>query len=302
MVLRERALPLEARRDRRAEELGQLAQAVPRPRVVDPLACVDHRPLGLDENARDLGDGLRVRGRPRGERRPVGKRLGHLLGEDVRGQLDQGGPRAAVPDLGERTAQGVGDRVGHHDLLDPLGHGAVGDDRAEVRGNAAEPPREPRGQHDDGRRVAVGLGDAAEGVLGPGTVLHGEDADPPAGGQPADRVGHVETDALLADDDGADVGPRRRLDDGIDGVADQELDALAFQDLGDGRSALHGSLLVARARATAGRLGAPPRAGTPRMIARAALARGGLAHARLEVPRGRSLAARPSDGGFEEWR
>ena len=52
MVLGERALALEARRDRRLEQLGELAQLRPRPRVVHALARVDHRPLGGDQRAR----------------------------------------------------------------------------------------------------------------------------------------------------------------------------------------------------------------------------------------------------------
>jgi hypothetical protein len=71
-------------------------------------------------------------------------------------------------------------------------------------------------------------------------VLHGEDADTLPRGDAAHRVGHVEARALLAHDDGADVGLGGRLDDGVDGVSDEELDAFALQDLRDRRDRLHG--------------------------------------------------------------
>ena len=70
-------------------------------------------------------------------------------------------------------------------------------------------------------------------------MLHREDADLVRGRHAADRVRHVQADALLAHDDRADVRFRRRLDDGIDRIADQELHALALQDLRDGRRCFH---------------------------------------------------------------
>ena len=55
----------------------------------------------------------------------------------------------------------------------------------------------------------------------------------------ADRVGHVQAGALLADDDGADVRLRGGLDDRVDRIADEELDAFALEDLGDRVDNLH---------------------------------------------------------------
>jgi hypothetical protein len=37
-------------------------------------------------------------------------------------------------------------------------------------------------------------------------MLHGEDADPFAGGHATEAVGHVQSGALLADHDGSDIG------------------------------------------------------------------------------------------------
>ena len=54
MVLRERALALQAGGDRNLEQLGQLLQLVPGLRVVHALAGVDHRPLGVEQQLRGL--------------------------------------------------------------------------------------------------------------------------------------------------------------------------------------------------------------------------------------------------------
>ena len=113
------------------------------------------------------------------------------------------------------------------------------------------------GEHDDGRRFAVRLRHAAEGVLRARAVLHREDADLLTRGDAADRVGHVQTSALLANDDGADVSPRGRLDDRVDGVADQKLDTFASQDLGNGIGSFHARPAYPAASGTR----SPPRSG-----------------------------------------
>src|SRR5215472_12428944 len=82
--------------------------------------------------------------------------------------------------------------------------------------------------------------DAAKGVLGAGPVLHRKDTDAVARSHLGDRVAHMQPDPLLADHDRADVGLRRGFDDRVDRIADQKLDALAFQDFGDGVGDLHG--------------------------------------------------------------
>ena len=59
----------------------------------------------------------------------------------------------------------------------------------------------------------------------------------------ADRVAHVQPDALLAHHDRADIGLGRGLDDRVDRIADQELDPLRLQDMGDGVGDFHRGLL-----------------------------------------------------------
>src|SRR5260221_9085581 len=81
--------------------------------------------------------------------------------------------------------------------------------------------------------MAVGLRYAAKAVLGAGAVLHDENADLVARGHLGDGVAHMQPDALLPHHDRADVGLGRALDDRVDRVADQELDPLRLQDMGD---------------------------------------------------------------------
>src|SRR5581483_8549182 len=82
--------------------------------------------------------------------------------------------------------------------------------------------------------------DAAESVLGARPVLHDEDSDAVARGDLGDGVAHVQADALLAHHDGADVGLGGAFDDRVDRIADQELDALLLEDMGNGISDFHG--------------------------------------------------------------
>ena len=191
MRLGERALALKARRDRRLQQLGQVAQGLPGPRVVHTLAGVDDRTLGRHQGLRHPRHVARIGPRAQALRRRVLDRLRHLLAQEVGRELDQNRPRPAVLHLGERAAHGVRQRFGEDHLLGPFGDVLEVHEGAEVRRDVQEAPRIAAGQHDDRDGVAEGLGDAAEGVLRPRPVLHGEDADAIAGGHPAHGVGHV---------------------------------------------------------------------------------------------------------------
>src|ERR671922_2308616 len=93
--------------------------------------------------------------------------------------------------------------------------------RVEVWRNVGEAPRIATGEDDDGDGVAVSLCHAPESVLRPWPMLHGEDADTFTGRHAAEAIGHMQTGALLADDNGSDIGDRSRLDDRVDGIPDQ---------------------------------------------------------------------------------
>ena len=240
MGLGKGALPLEARRDRALEELGERPEPLPRLGVVDALARVDDGPLGRHQHPGNLAHRHRIGRNPRPEGGHVVEGLRHLLGHEIHGDLDQHRTGPPVPHLRERPPHRVRDRVGHDHLLGRLRHVLVVQEGVEVRGHVGQAPRVAAGDHHDGDRVAVGLGHAAERVLDARAVLHREHADAIAGGDPAHRVRHVDPGALLTDDDRPDVRLGGRLDDGVDRIPDQELHSFALQDLGDGGGALHG--------------------------------------------------------------
>src|ERR1051326_8680722 len=70
-------------------------------------------------------------------------------------------------------------------------------------------------------------------------MLHGKDTHLLARTHAAHSVGHVQPGALLAHDDGANVRPCGGLNNAIDRIADQKLNPLALEDLGDSIRGLH---------------------------------------------------------------
>ena len=115
--------------------------------------------------------------------------------------------------------------------------------RVEVRWNIGQAPWIAAWEDDDGDGVAIGLRHSPEGILRPWPMLHGEDADTFARRHAAEAIGHVETGALLADNNGPDIGDRCRLDDRIDGIPDEHLDAFTFENFCDCCRTLHPTLL-----------------------------------------------------------
>ncbi len=179
-------------------------------------------------------DRRRVGRRARANRRPVVIGRVDLVLVGVPRDLDEDGAETAVPDLGERSPHRVGQRRADAQLVGPLRDRAVALDRPEVLGDPHLAPVVAGRQEQDRHRVRVRLRDAAERILGARARLHREDADALTRGRPAHRVGHVDPGPLLADDDRPDADRGRSLDQRVDGVADQQLDALAGEDAGDG--------------------------------------------------------------------
>ena len=239
VVFRERALTLETRRDRRLQQLGERVQGVPGFRIVNALPGIDDRPLGLDERLSDPRDICRDRRRP-ALAATAGSRPGRAcLRTGRRRDLDQCRPRTAVARLREGTAHRVRDHSRQYDLLARLRDVLEVEIGVELRRHVDRVSWIPCRQHDDWGGVRIRLRDAAECVLGARPVLHRENADGAAGGDAADGVRHMEPGAFLADDDGADIGRGRGLDDRVDRVADQELDTLSLQDFRYRRRTVH---------------------------------------------------------------
>ncbi len=239
MGLVEGALALQAGADRRGQELGQALQLAIGLGPVHALAGVDHRPLGLDQDLGRRLDRLGIGGEAGAQHRLIDQGLGDLLVHDVPGDLDQRRARAAIPELGEGAAQDVGGLGRQVDRLGELGDAGHLDGGVVVVGHMGEAARITLGQHQHRHGLRIGLGDAAIGVLGARPVLHGEDAHLFAAGHARIGVGHVQAGALLTDDDGADVGLGRRLEDCVARIAEQHIHAFALQDLRNRRRHLH---------------------------------------------------------------
>ena len=215
-------------------------QLRPRLGVVHALAGVDHRTLGVDQELCGFLDMRGIGAIPRAQHRRVVQGLGDFLVPHVGRDLDDDRAAATVLQPGEGAAQDVADLIGNRDRLGRLGVRLHRLTRIEVRVDVGDPPRVALRQHQHRDGLAVGLRDAAHGVFRAGTVLHAEDADVLARGDAGDGVRHVHADALLAHDDGADVGVGGVLDQMIDRIAAEDLDPLALHDFRDCRAELHG--------------------------------------------------------------
>ena len=119
------------------------------------------------------------------------------------------------------------------DLLAGLGHLAVVEGGVEVGLHLGPFPGMAHRQDQDRGRFGVGLGHAAEGVFGAGSVLHAEDPDPFAAVHPAEGVGHVQAGSFLAYDDGSNAGLGGRFDEEVQRVGEKDIHALQDQNAGD---------------------------------------------------------------------
>ena len=244
VVLRERALALERGHDRSLQELGQLEELGAASAYSTPWPGVDHGSTRLHQHARRRRDVARIAGRAGGLHRPVLQR--HLIGDlgdgHVGGDLDhdRSGP-AHLQEI-EGPAHDLRDLLGLVQRLHPLGDRGVRARRAEEREDLGAIALVAERQHEDRHRIGVRRGDAREGVLGAGSVLHREHAEAPAVGDPAEAVGDADADALLAAEHRSDAGGGRGVDDRCRRIRAQELHALALHDLGDRVDDFHRSL------------------------------------------------------------
>ena len=196
------------------------------------LPGVDNGTIGIQQrfrgrfNRRALGTVAKNR---RGRRL---KGVGNVFGEEIGRELDQRWTGSAIAHLGESAAHGFRDCFRHRDLFAVFGHMAEVEGGTEVGLDLIDEPRIAHGQDNNGSGIAKGLRHAAEGIFGAGTALHAEDADLFARSDAAQGIRHVQPDAFLADDDGADVELRRRFDERVDRIGEEDVDAFGFQDFG----------------------------------------------------------------------
>ena len=89
------------------------------------------------------------------------------------------------------------------------------------------------GKKQDRARIGVGVRDAGKRVFGPGSLLHGHDADLASQRGPRESVRHVLGHAFLPGHDGPNARFGERVEDRRIRKTKDLLDPLAFQDFGD---------------------------------------------------------------------
>jgi hypothetical protein len=242
MRLREGRLAAKTGANRYGEPFGQLLQLGPGPGVMHALAGIDHGPLGGHEQGCRFLHMHRVGAVAGAQHRGVIQGLRHFLVPHVGRDFDDHRPAAAVLQFCKRAAEDVADFGCDIDRLGRFGerpHRLAG---VEVRVDIGEPARIAHWQHQHGNGFAVTLRDTAHGVFGAGPVLHAERADAPARRDAGDCVRHVDADAFLPHHHRADVGIGGELDQVIDRIAAEDLDALALHDFRDRGAKLHDGL------------------------------------------------------------
>jgi hypothetical protein len=252
MGLVEAALALEAGADRDREQLGEFLELGIGLGPVHALTGIDHRALGRHQHLGGLGDLVRSGTVLGDDDRLVIQRIGRVLGIGVGRQLDDHRRAAAVAQHVEGAAHDVDDFLAVGDRLGVLGDVRHGQRRVEVGRHVGDAARVALRDHQQRHRFAVGLGDAAVGVLRARAALHAEHAHLAALGQPRHGVGHVQADALLADDDRADVDRGAGLDQMVDRIGEEVFDAFLLENVGDRWPGLHLVLPCGPARGPGG--------------------------------------------------
>ncbi len=246
VILGERALGFHRGHDRSLEQVGQLEQIIRRLGVQHPLAGVNHRPPRLAKHAGRRLDLARIGAGRRHLDRPVrlDQGVGHVLVQDVGGDLDHRRARAAHAHHADGPAHDVRDLSAHGDGLDGLGHRRVRARRAEQGEDLGTVARMPERQEQHRRGIGVRGGHAGEGVLGPGAILHAEDGERLAVLHPRIAVGDPHAHSLLAAEHGPDVRLGRGLDHRGRWIGTQELGAFDLENAGDGIDDFHGCALL----------------------------------------------------------
>ena len=235
MVLGESALGLQGGDYRRVGQLGQLLQLGGGLGVDDTLAGIDQGVLGVEQQVDGgidvvgVGTGLVGLGREVG----VG---GLVVGGGGVGDGQHHGTGASAAQHGEGAAHELGDALGAVDVAEPLGYGPQAGGDVEL-GVLRAAGRDAVGDAQHGRVVLEGLGEAGVGVLQAGAVdaaLDGADADALAGGDAGIGVGQRHGIAVVAHHDHGDALTAQGVVHAAYGEGGNPLDALQFQDAGNG--------------------------------------------------------------------
>ena len=240
MVLGERALAVERRRDRRAGELGEAHQLGRRSGVEHALPGHDHRTLGREQASRGL-----ARRRRRSACVSRGSDVFTFQSASPAGPFSTSfaiatstGPLRAPRSAFSARRNTAGPRAASLSVAAKRVIGAVGELAAHARGSVpCTATACSLGSSRIGLRSPKACATAAKAASAPGPycVTHGSEALAVGGAREA--VGDVDRDALGARDDRAHPEQRGRVEQAVLGEADDRLGALALEQLGRSRSA-----------------------------------------------------------------
>ena len=241
MILREPAFAGHGSHHRRLEKFGYLHQFFGSLGVQHSLSGVDQGPRGGQQRRSRPGDCLRVGGGPDHRRYFIVEfDLVQLLGGHVRRYLQKNGPWPASTQFGECPAHQFRHPVGGIDGRRPLGHGFIAPGRIEVGVDPLPVSGHPCRKQQDGDRIGIGLGHAAERVFGARPVLSQENPRLFAVGDPGKPVGHMDPGPLLAADDRTDARYRQGFDEGVSRHTCNEIHSLHLENISYRSNAIHG--------------------------------------------------------------
>ena len=200
---------------------------------------INHRPLGTAQQIRRPPHIIGRRRITRGQHRLINQFAWKLLGEHIGGDLHQHRPTPAIAQPREGAAHDIRHLGRQRHRLSALGDARHLHGGGKIRLDLRNTPRIAHRQHQHRNALAIALRHAAIGVFRPRPMLHAKGANLPAGGHPADRIGHMQPNALLPHHHRADINRRAAFDQMIDRIASEHLNALAAHDLRDRFAHLH---------------------------------------------------------------
>ena len=167
------------------------------------------------------------------------KRPRYLFTEKVVGNLHQDRSGATVSHLRESAPHHLRHDAAVGECLTGFGHVLEIQVGSKIRSDIGPRAGITSRQHEYRHGLAIGLGHTSKGVFRSRAVLHAEDADTLPRRYSTEGVRHVQADAFLAYDNGANIQFRGRFDQRIHRISEEILDSLRSQSMGDGVSDIH---------------------------------------------------------------
>ena len=240
MVFRECALPQRGGHRGRVKQFSQLYQLRGRLRIQHSLTRVQHRTACFHQNLSDAGNVPRIAGRPSLFLRFVVELfLGNLAAQHVVGHFQQHGIRTPRSQLSVGASHHLGDAFSIIDVVCPLGNALIITRGIKIGRHPVALRAGMSGNHQQRRRVSVGLCYPGEGVFDPWSTLNNANAVFVAVVYPAVCVGHIHCGTLHPGNDGPDPAGGAGINQNIVGKTENYIHAFLSQNIGDSGFPVH---------------------------------------------------------------